>query len=884
MTLWITIAGWTLVHFLWEGAAIAGAAAVGLALLRAATPQVRYVVATAALALMLLSPLATATWQSSAPTHSDTESLFAPAAVGPVDASAPPRLVRGSSAVQAMRTATSRGVNRMFPTIVSLWGAGVVVLLLRLLGGWWRVRRLQRIGLATPPSSWQGVADRMADSLRLVRRVHVIESSAVTTPAIVGWWRPVLLLPLTGLTGLTPRQAEMILAHELVHVRRHDYLVNILQRVTETVLFYHPAVWWVSHRMRIEREQCCDAVVVRVCGNAEDYATALLRLEEERAMDGPVLAVAANGGALLDRIRRILSPQPTDGRPLAPAVATGVTMLLCALLVTGGYRRSLRAVEARAQTANAAAIVATVNGEPITQADVDHFRPLHGEPANTPLDRVLVQLVDERILVQRGRALGFVMGPDELRGAFAAVKANNHIANDAALDAQLAKQRLTRADLEQHLLRSRLVFRVGLVERDKMTITDDEAQQYFYAHIDEFPLQTFELAKPALVDRLNFERLGRGMLPESYIKPLRSGASIVWNSPELQRAYSEGLTRTEPPPAQSGTPVPGRIAAPTPAWQATASEHFDIFATPDVAGQIARVQQAAERAYRHVSGDLRHDLDVRPSLVLFATGAAARAANGATLPTAGTSSRRTLLPLDQSESALETTVTHEIAHTFAFDIVPGATLAAAPAWIMEGLSEHEGGAWTASDRTILRDLVRTNAAPALTMVDAGLGQGNPRLLYSLGHAAFDFIAARWGADGIRQLLLALRNGAVDRQTLYMTALGVGADEVDRAFAGYLREQFALPTAASPELPECLEDAGLVNVDFKDVTILQVLTLLARPCGVDVRVDRLSESETSRVQPRIQFNQTKLSEVFRFLVVSAGWRATAVDQTTVVLAR
>ena len=687
MTPWITIAGWTLVHFLWQGAVIGATAAVGLALLRAATPQARYGLAATALALMLLSPLATVTWLSAPSTPTRLSSPFARATGTWADRSVAGRPVSRPAAVQPT-SPTPAGLGRMFPAIVSLWGTGVVLLFLRLLNGWWHVRRLHRGAFVMPASRWQAVSDRMADRLCLPHRVHVIESSAVNTPAIIGWWRPVLLLPLTALAGLTPSQAEAILAHELVHVRRHDYVVNILQRVTETVLFYHPAVWWISHRMRIEREQCCDAVVVRMCGDAADYATALVRLDEARGVDDPVLVMAATGGALVDRIRRILSPLPNHRRSIAPAIVTSATVLLFVLIVSGGYRRSLRTVEGRGQ-ADAAGVIATVNGEPITQADLDHFRPLHGEPANTPLDGVLVQLIDERLLVQRGRALGFVTKPDELRSALAAIKDHNHIADDAALDAQLAKQHLTRADLEQHLLRSRVVFHVGLAEaRNGLAVTDREAQQYLDAHLDEFPLQTFDLAKPALVSRLTLERLGRGIVPASYVQPLRSAAAIVWTNSELQRAYADGLA-AEAPKAQAGTPVPGQITPGTSVWQVTTTDHFEIFATADVASQIPRVQQVAERAYRHVSDDLRHDLDVRPSLVLFATDAAARAANGSTLPKVTTPSPHTLLPLDQSESAFETTVRHEIAHTFAFNIVPGATLAAAPTWIVEGLSEYK---------------------------------------------------------------------------------------------------------------------------------------------------------------------------------------------------
>ena len=124
--------------------------------------------------------------------------------------------------------------------------------------------------------------------------------------------KPVVLLPASALAGLTPQQLEAILAHELAHIRRHDYLVNLLQTLVETLLFYHPAVWWLSRRIRIERENCCDDLAVSLCGDPCTYARALADLE---ALRGPArsLAMAANGGSLLQRVRRLLGA-PTSRR------------------------------------------------------------------------------------------------------------------------------------------------------------------------------------------------------------------------------------------------------------------------------------------------------------------------------------------------------------------------------------------------------------------------------------------------------------------------------------------------------------------------------------------------------------------------------------------
>src|SRR5262249_62123234 len=124
-----------------------------------------------------------------------------------------------------------------------------------------------------------------------------------------GWLHPVILLPASTLTGLSPGQIESILAHELAHIRRHDYLVNLLQSLVETLLFYHPGVWWVSRRIREERELCCDDLAVGVVGGPVLYAEALCRLERARG-EAAALAVAASGGSLLARITRLVGAAP----------------------------------------------------------------------------------------------------------------------------------------------------------------------------------------------------------------------------------------------------------------------------------------------------------------------------------------------------------------------------------------------------------------------------------------------------------------------------------------------------------------------------------------------------------------------------------------------
>jgi uncharacterized protein (TIGR03435 family) len=334
----IDVAGWTLVHFLWQGAIIGTVAAIALRLCRHRSPQARYLVSCTALAVMLAAPPLTAfvmSRPSVAPRdvipprlkEAPWRPIFAPADSGPA-AGGPSQSDAAASGAAAGRKTASAGVVTWLPIVVAVWLLGVVVLSMRLAGGWWRVRRLQRASAASAPSVWSDVASRLAVTLGLRRIVHVVDSAFVDTPMVIGWIRPVIVLPVAAFGGLSPSQVEAILAHELAHIRRHDFLVNLLQTLAETALFYHPAVWWISARIRTEREDCCDRVAMAVCGDAFGYAEALVELERRR-LTHDAFAMAATGGVLLARIRRVLgAPDERPRRVSGMAIAAGLALLL----------------------------------------------------------------------------------------------------------------------------------------------------------------------------------------------------------------------------------------------------------------------------------------------------------------------------------------------------------------------------------------------------------------------------------------------------------------------------------------------------------------------------------------------------------------------------
>src|SRR5213594_68754 len=316
--------GWALVDSLWQNALAAAGLAALLAIIPVRAARTRYAVAIVTLALMLALPAATAVRLSEmSPWTSDV--VTATSAVAPGPTGPGPQAVATTPTPAAIRAA----IEPVLPWVVLAWFGGVVALSLRLASGGLMTRQLGRVGTSSVPDACVEAVARLAARLRISRPVRVLGSAVVQVPAVIGWLRPVILLPASALTGLTPLQLDALLAHELAHVRRYDYVVNLLQSVVETLLFYHPAAWWVSQQVREEREHCCDDLAVAVCGDAHFYATALLSMERLRVTPPAfALAAAGRGGTLMGRIRRLVAPVQAEIFPRWMAGVLAVTLAL----------------------------------------------------------------------------------------------------------------------------------------------------------------------------------------------------------------------------------------------------------------------------------------------------------------------------------------------------------------------------------------------------------------------------------------------------------------------------------------------------------------------------------------------------------------------------
>lgn len=351
--------GWVLLHFAWQGAGAAFLLWMALLLTPSGRASLRYAIGCAALLVMVMAPVATAmrlTALHVEPFAVEPREGGVAANVGTIDTTLQARHREANTSVLSgagsMRWMTSRSVvddvDVALPWIVSGWALGVLLLSVRLLGGWWHTRRLRTHGLSPVPSWCVETIARLTTRLGITRPISFAMSLSVPVPMVIGHIKPLVLLPVAALSGLSPQQLEAILAHELAHVRRHDYLVNLIQTVVETVLFYHPAVWWVSRQLRVLREHCCDDLAVAACGDRKDYVHALLSLEHLRG-ESPLLALGATDGPLFARARRLLIE--TDRTDASPRLAAAVIALTVGVVAIAGVSRASQE-PARSQAAN----------------------------------------------------------------------------------------------------------------------------------------------------------------------------------------------------------------------------------------------------------------------------------------------------------------------------------------------------------------------------------------------------------------------------------------------------------------------------------------------------------------------------------------------------
>ncbi len=315
--------GWTLLHFTWQGALIGAFAAALLGLMRNARSEHRYIVACSALLACLAWPAL---------------ELGQRLAQGPGVVQSVLLMSSLDGLMQFQQGGASLGelIQQRLGSLVTIWAVCAAALTLRLgLGLLWIEQVGHRSGKA-PPAKWQRRLDDMARQFSIGRTVQLRIVEQLAGPITAGWWKPVILMPASLMSGMPPNLLEALLAHELGHIQRHDYVINLIQNAIEIVLFYHPAVWWISRQLRNEREAIADDLAAKHLGDPRQLAFALSELEKFQ-FSPHHLAQAANGGDLISRIKRLVRPEPQSSNwkaAIPVMVLVAATLVACSKVAT----------------------------------------------------------------------------------------------------------------------------------------------------------------------------------------------------------------------------------------------------------------------------------------------------------------------------------------------------------------------------------------------------------------------------------------------------------------------------------------------------------------------------------------------------------------------
>ncbi|NHZ60971.1 M56 family metallopeptidase [Massilia genomosp. 1] len=371
--------GWALLDFVWQGLLIGCLAAIGMGLLRGARPQLRYAVGCAALLLCAALPLAGTVQrmldaQAAATTILPLRAIAMPA--GEADA---PLLAAPMLAAQV--ASWEPALQQRLPLLMFFWSCGAGLLALRLMLGLAWVRRRSQPGRYLRDAAWQARVDRLALRFGVARKVALGLVGDLPGPVTAGWWRPVILVPASLVSGMPPDLLEALLAHEMAHIKRFDYLVNLIQSAIEMVLFYHPAVWWLSHRVRIEREQIADDLAASMLGEPRRLALALSELDQFQ-FSTPQLAHGAHGGNLMSRIKRLVRP---DTEPLNWKMALPILGLSAACAAFYANAQTAPLAPATAVYAGSAPAIAPAPPAPPARPAVPALRVGAAVPA-APMD------------------------------------------------------------------------------------------------------------------------------------------------------------------------------------------------------------------------------------------------------------------------------------------------------------------------------------------------------------------------------------------------------------------------------------------------------------------------------------------------------------------
>lgn len=318
--------GWTLIHSIWQGTLLMLVAVAAFYFLRKKTANTRYLTGVGFLFAQVVASVGTFIYYY-------------------------PKTISAVSNVKALARYTALSTSRTWAEVsrdlpitfkvqmwltahlhelVICWLIGSGILLLRFAGGWIFTERLRINAKIVMDKEWRARFGVIIAKMNISKAVEFRETAKVLTPMVIGTFSPVVLIPIGLLSGFSTAQVEAILAHELAHIRRNDYLINMLQSFVEVIFFFHPAIWWLSEKVRAEREHCCDDIALDVCGDKMSLAHALVKVAEWQAAPGLAMAFASKKPLLLHRVQRVLglNPKPVRTFSSLPAMIFAIGLVI----------------------------------------------------------------------------------------------------------------------------------------------------------------------------------------------------------------------------------------------------------------------------------------------------------------------------------------------------------------------------------------------------------------------------------------------------------------------------------------------------------------------------------------------------------------------------
>jgi uncharacterized protein YjbI with pentapeptide repeats/beta-lactamase regulating signal transducer with metallopeptidase domain len=370
--------GLTLIHSLWQGALIALVLGILMLATRKFTSVTRYFLAVAASLFMLICPAYTFI-KNYSPDRQGKNSAYvnqfsdAPVLKKVVSTYAESDAIVADNRIIKLKSVQFKDFfNRHFPIIVTIWFAGIIFFTLKFIGALAYTQRLKYYRISQIPEEWQKKTRKLCEMLNIKKAVKIYESALAIVPMVIGFIKPIILLPVSAFTGLSSKQLESIIVHELAHILRRDYLLNILQSVIEILFFYHPAVWWINNVIRTERENCCDDIAIAQTGDSTNYARALANIQEHLLIkESLALAVSGHKNKLLKRIKRLLNQPKMKTNFIEGFTASCIILLGIFAIVLNANAITERTIDNKLKKSEK---------EPVLSESVLTFPALPGEP------------------------------------------------------------------------------------------------------------------------------------------------------------------------------------------------------------------------------------------------------------------------------------------------------------------------------------------------------------------------------------------------------------------------------------------------------------------------------------------------------------------------